>query len=104
MRGGILKQIFIIIDNSDNSNKKVHEWISNYTKTGKISIVTGYFTIGALCYLSRETNHKINEYKFILGDIAVFVIVPFQPFRNAAEWLRSGNGISTNREIKSEVF
>lgn len=59
----------MIIDNSPSTNKKVHEWISNYTETGKISIVTGYFTIGALCYLSRETNHKINEYKFILGDI-----------------------------------
>lgn len=44
----------MILDN-ENWNLKVHEWISKYTKTGKLSIVTGYFTVGALAYLSKET-------------------------------------------------
>lgn len=61
----------MILDN-ENENLKVHEWISKYTQTGKLSIVTGYFTVGALAYLSKETKSKIEEYKFILGDIVNF--------------------------------
>jgi hypothetical protein len=33
---------------------KVHEWIAKYMKEGKFSLVTGYFTIGALAYLSDK--------------------------------------------------
>lgn len=61
----------MILDN-ENENLKVHEWIAKYTQFGKLSIVTGYFTVGALAYLSRETKDKIDEYKFILGDIVSF--------------------------------
>jgi ERCC4-related helicase len=61
----------MILDN-ENENLKVHEWISKYTQTGELSIVTGYFTVAALAYLSNETKDKINEYKFILGDIVNF--------------------------------
>jgi ERCC4-related helicase len=61
----------MILDN-ENENLKVHEWITKYTQTGKLSIVTGYFTVGALAYLSKGTNDKIDEYKFILGDIVNF--------------------------------
>ncbi len=61
----------MILDN-ENENLKVHEWITKYTQTGKLSIVTGYFTVGALAYLSRTTKEKIDEYKFILGDIVNF--------------------------------
>lgn len=61
----------MLLDN-ENENLKVHEWINKYTIEGNLSIVTGYFTIGALAYLSRVTNEKIDEYKFILGDIVNF--------------------------------
>lgn len=61
----------MILDN-ENENLKVHEWITKYTQTGKLSIVTGYFTVGALAYLSKATKDKIDEYKFILGDIVNF--------------------------------
>lgn len=61
----------MIIDN-ENENLKVHEWITKYTQTGTLSIVTGYFTVGALAYLSKATKDKIDEYKFILGDIVNF--------------------------------
>src|ERR1019366_7483128 len=63
----------MILDN-ENENLKVHEWITKYTQAGKLSIVTGYFTVGALAYLSRSTKDKIEEYKFILGDIVNFDI------------------------------
>ncbi len=61
----------MILDN-ENENRKVHQWISRYTQSGKFSVVTGYFTVGALAYLSKTTVDKIDEYKFILGDIVNF--------------------------------
>lgn len=61
----------MILDN-ETRKPKVYEYIQNETNNGKLSIVTGYFTIGALAYLSKITNDKISEYKFILGDIVNF--------------------------------
>lgn len=61
----------MILDN-ENDNLKVHEWINNYTNNGSLSIVTGYFTIGAIAFLSKATQEKIKEYRFILGDIVNF--------------------------------
>ena len=58
----------MILDN-ENENLKVHEWISKYTEEGKFDIVTGYFTIGALAHLSKEVNHKISNFRLVLGDI-----------------------------------
>jgi hypothetical protein len=58
----------MILDNK-NTNLKVHEWIAKYTKEGKFSLVTGYFTIGALAYLSDKINEKIKAFDFVLGDI-----------------------------------
>ncbi len=58
----------MLIDN-ENKNLKVHQWIAKYTEDGTFDIVTGYFTVGALTYLSKSTNDKIAHYRFILGDI-----------------------------------
>lgn len=58
----------MLIDN-ENKNKKVHEWLHDYTSDGTMDIVTGYFTVGALSYLSKITNEKIKKYRFVLGDI-----------------------------------
>ena len=58
----------MILDN-ENKNLKVHEWISKYTENGKLDIVTGYFTIAALAYLSEQVNSKITDFRLILGDI-----------------------------------
>ena len=58
----------MLIDN-ENKNKKVYQWISEYSDDGILDIVTGYFTVGALAYLSQTTNEKIKKYRFILGDI-----------------------------------
>jgi ERCC4-related helicase len=58
----------MIIDN-ENENLKVHQWIAKYTEEGTFDIVTGYFTIGALAYISRETNNRIQKYRMVLGDI-----------------------------------
>lgn len=48
-------QIMII----DNDNLKVHEWIAKYTQNGSLSIVTGYFTIGELAYLSKKQKIRL---------------------------------------------
>lgn len=58
----------MILDN-ENENLKVHEWISSYTEQGKLDIVTGYFTIGALAWLSKNENDKISDFRLVLGDI-----------------------------------
>ena len=58
----------MILDNG-NVNLKVHEWLKKYTENGSFDIVTGYFTVGALTYLSRQVNDKIRTFRFILGDI-----------------------------------
>lgn len=61
----------MIIDN-ENQKLKVHEWITKYNEDGTLDVVTGYFTIGALAYLSKSTNDKIENYRFVLGDIVNF--------------------------------
>lgn len=58
----------MILDN-ENKNLKVYEWIERYTNQGVISIVTGYFTVSALAWLSQKTKENITSYRFILGDI-----------------------------------
>ncbi len=49
----------MLLDN-ENKNLKVHEWITKYTENGTLNIVTGYFTVGALAYLSQKTKHNID--------------------------------------------
>jgi len=58
----------MILDN-ENENLKVHEWISKYTEEGTFDIVTGYFTIGALAFLSFQVKEKIKHFRLVLGDI-----------------------------------
>ncbi len=58
----------MLLDN-ENQNLKVHEWLTKYTEKGDLNIVTGYFTVGALAYLSKQINNKIKSFRFILGDI-----------------------------------
>lgn len=58
----------MILDN-ENENLKVHEWISRYTEEGKLDVVTGYFTIGALSSISKTINEKIDRFRLVLGDI-----------------------------------
>lgn len=58
----------MLIDNEKNI--KVHQWITKYVEDGKLDVVTGYFTVGALAWLSKNINTKIEEFRFVLGDIA----------------------------------
>jgi len=39
-------------------------------KEGTINTVSGYFTVGVLSYLKKLYNESVDEFKFLLGDIA----------------------------------
>ncbi|HDR05698.1 MAG TPA: helicase, partial [Candidatus Marinimicrobia bacterium] len=58
----------MLLDNK-NDNLKVWEWIDKYSGEGKLDMVTGYFTAGALAWLARNTAEKIKQYRMILGEI-----------------------------------
>lgn len=53
----------------DNEKRTVHEWLTKHTKDGTLNIVTGYFTVGALAFLSEKVNDKIKTFDFVLGDV-----------------------------------
>ncbi|WP_419782636.1 helicase-related protein [Malaciobacter marinus] len=86
----------MLIDN-ENQNKKVYEWINDYTEDGTLDIVTGYFTVGALGYLSKATNNKINKYRFILGDI----VSTEQPKNYTINLLNENIGIEASLQLSS---
>ena len=58
----------MLIDN-EKKKLKVHEWITEYTENGTFDMVTGYFTIGALAYISQQIEEKITRFRMVLGDI-----------------------------------
>lgn len=58
----------MILDNQ-NKNLKVYQWITKYTEEGKLDIVTGYFTVGALAYISKNINEKVEQLRLVMGDI-----------------------------------
>lgn len=92
----------MILDN-ENENLKVHEWITKYTQTGKLSIVTGYFTVGALAYLSQKTKDKVEEYKFVLGDIVNFDIDKDRALDLLNEEIDIDSSLSLSRVAKEAV-
>ena len=85
----------MILDN-ENSNLKVHEWLTKYNEEGTLDIVTGYFTVGALAFLSKITNNKIKEYRFILGDIVNFDTGKIKTL----DLLNENIGIETSLKLK----
>ena len=85
----------MILDN-ENQNLKVHEWIQKYHDAGEISIVTGYFTIGALVYLANVSKELSYKYRFILGDIVHFD----SEKSNALDLLNESIDIDTSLKMK----
>ncbi len=60
----------MILDNS--KDRKVSEWIEKYIEQGAIDIVTGYFTIATLAYISKKVNQQTSKFRLVLGDIVNF--------------------------------
>lgn len=54
----------------DNEKRKVHEWIEKHTEQGVVQLVTGYFTIGALAWMSQKLNDKITRFDLVLGEMS----------------------------------
>ena len=68
----------MLLDNK-NTEKKVHQWLEEYTERGEIDVVTGYFTVGALARLSRHLNEKITAFRMVLGDIVDTDLIEDRP-------------------------
>ena len=92
----------MILDN-ENENLKVHEWISTYTEEGKFDIVTGYFTIGALAYLSKKVNDKISDFRLILGDIVSIDVEENRPLDLLNENITIEAALKLNRLSQEAV-
>ncbi len=92
----------MLIDN-ENKNCKIHEWIAKNTETGKIDIVTGYFTIGALAYLAKTTNEKIEQFRFVLGDIVSFDEIKDRPLDLLNENISVEAALKLNKLAKEAV-
>jgi superfamily II DNA or RNA helicase len=60
----------MILDNS--KDRKVYEWIEKYIEQGAIDVVTGYFTIATLAYISKKVNQQTSQFRLVLGDIVNF--------------------------------
>jgi len=54
----------------DNEKRSVYEWIEKHTEQGKIQLVTGYFTIGALAWMSDKINQKITRFELVMGEMS----------------------------------
>ncbi len=58
----------MLIDN-ETTKYKYFEVLKKYSKEGSINAVSGYFTVGVLCFLKELYNETVDEFKFLLGDI-----------------------------------
>ena len=58
----------MILDN-ENKELKVYEFIDQKTRSGSLSLVTGYFTVGGLAFFAKSTFGKVHNYRIVLGDI-----------------------------------
>lgn len=62
----------MLLDNKTRSNEnryfRVFDLLSNYVETGRVDIVTGYFSARAIAKLSDEVNNA-KSFRMILGDL-----------------------------------
>jgi hypothetical protein len=62
----------MLLDNKTRSNENRHfrvfDLLSNYVETGRVDIVTGYFSTSAIAKLSDEVNNA-KLFRMILGDL-----------------------------------
>ena len=66
----------MLIDNKNKTELRsgktitsIADFISDNLRNGEIDIVSGYFTIGALYFVSNLVNDKKTSFRFILGDL-----------------------------------
>jgi len=95
----------MLLDNSSDSNesKKVYEWIEQYTDDGTFDVVTGYFTIGALAWLSNKINEKTSKFQMVLGDIACVSKPDFRPLSLLNEEISVDSALRLSDYAKAAV-
>ena len=62
----------MLLDNKTKSNEndyfKVFDLLADYVETGRVDIVTGYFSAGAIAKFFDEVN-SAKSFRMILGDL-----------------------------------
>ncbi|MEA3279970.1 MAG: phospholipase D-like domain-containing protein, partial [Thermodesulfobacteriota bacterium] len=62
----------MLLDNKTKTNEnnycKVFDLLADYVETGKVDIVTGYFSAGAIAKLFEKVNNA-QAFRMILGDL-----------------------------------
>jgi hypothetical protein len=58
----------VILDN-ESKERSAGQWLADWTKCGKLDVVTGYFSVGGLAFLHDTVNDQVKHYRFILGDM-----------------------------------
>jgi superfamily II DNA or RNA helicase len=92
----------MLLDNS-SGNKKVYEWVEKYTDDGTFDVVTGYFTVGALAWLSSQINEKISKFQMLLGDIANISKPDFRPLNLLNEEISVDSALRLSNHAKAAV-
>jgi len=62
----------MLLDNAKggSEDRTVAGWLSKYIEAGDMDVVTGYFTIGALSWLSERMRGKVESCRIIWGGVA----------------------------------
>src|SRR5690606_37743611 len=92
----------MLLDN-EKDNHKVHHWIAQYTEEGRLDIVTGYFTIGALAWLSQTVNNRVSQFRLILGDIVNIDSIDNRPLDLLNETLTVDGALALSKIAKEAV-
>lgn len=62
----------MLLDNKtkteDNDHYKVFDFIKNYTETGELNLVTGFFSVNALALMNENIN-QAEKFRLILGNL-----------------------------------
>jgi DNA or RNA helicases of superfamily II len=92
----------MLLDN-EKDNHKVHHWIAQYTEEGQLDIVTGYFTIGALAWLSQTVNNRVSQFRLILGDIVNIDCIDNRPLDLLNETLTVDGALALSKIAQEAV-
>jgi hypothetical protein len=89
----------------DNSTreKSVATWILEQTKTGKLDVTSGYFTVGILSFIGRQLNQKIENFRFVLGDIVANDQDKENPINLLTETITVDAALQLNRLAREAV-
>jgi superfamily II DNA or RNA helicase len=92
----------VLFDNS-SPETSVATWILEQTKTGELDVTSGYFTVGILSLISRHLNQKIENFRFVLGDIVANDQDKENPINLLTETITVDAALQLNRLAREAV-